>query len=185
MRTLIVALLLISAPAAWAGQVPIHSSDTNRRPPAAWQQRGIEGPARQLDRAATDLYRDIRSRAGRSELSSRARNLAEAAHDFRRLAERDAPPVQLRAAYRQVSQHYALLEQRFDRNDRQWRYRQAFSALLDVGRAVDQAGAALQRYARNDRDWRRDRRWHDDGDRYAFNPRDPWQDRDRRDHRDD
>jgi hypothetical protein len=175
MRTLIVAMMLTLAPAAFAAHATTYSPDWGRRPPPAWQQQGLTSAARQLDRAATELYHDIRSRTGRTEMSSRARELAEATGDLRRLAERRAPLDSLREAQRQVVYRYNRLDQRLDNKGREYRLRYAVAGLQEVSRAMRQTGQALQRYA-SDRP--RDR----NDDRYAFNPRDP--DRDWRHERD-
>ncbi|MBS1200734.1 MAG: hypothetical protein H6R27_1412 [Proteobacteria bacterium] len=164
MRTLIVALMLTIAPAALAAQATTYSPDWNRRPPPAWGQHGLAPAARQLDRAATELYYEVRSRTGRTEMSSRARELAEAASDLRRLAERRAPLHYLREAQRQVQYRYNRLDQRLDNKGREYRHRYAVAGLEEVSRAMRQTSQALQRYAAD-----RPR----DQDRYALNPRDP------------
>lgn len=186
MRTLIVSMLLLSAPAALAAPAANYTPDWNRRPPPAAEQRGLAGPARHLDQIATQLYYDIRSQTGRSEMSSRARELAEATHDFRRLAERGASLSQLREAHRRVGYRHALLERRFENHGREFRHRFVRNGLQDIDRAMQQANWALQRYAQSHHRDRRDGRWDDhDGkwDRYVFNPRDA--DRHRRQDRED
>lgn len=186
MRTLIVTMLLLSAPAALAAPATSYSPDWNRRPPPAAHRHGLAGPARQLDQAATRLYYDIRARTGRSEMSSRARELAEATHDFRRLAERGGSLQQLHEAHHRVVHRHARLERRFERHGREFRHRYIREGLHDVGRAMQHSGWALQRYAQSRHRDRRDDRWDErDGkwDRYVFNPRDA--DRHRRQDRDD
>ena len=174
MRTLVLLSMLILAPTALSAQATTYSPDWGRRPPPAWGQHGLMPAARQLDRAATELYYEIRSRTGRTEMSSRARELAEAASDLRRLAERRAAPYQLREAQRQVLYRYSRLDQRLDNKGREYRHRYAVAGLEEVARAMRQTNQALQRYAA---DYPRDR-----DDRYVFNPRNPddWRrDRDR------
>ena len=172
MRTLVLVSMLILAPTALSAQATTYSPDWGRRPPPAWEQHGLVPAARQLDRAATELYYEIRSRTGRTEMSSRARELAEAASDLRRLAERRAPLYSLREAQRQVLYRYSRLDQRLDNKGREYRHRYAVVGLQEVAQAMRQTNQALQRYAA-DRPRGRD-------DQYAFNPRDPddW----RRDH---
>ena len=169
MRTLLVALLLLSTSAALADHPTTYSPSWDRRPPPAWDHRGLAGPARQLDQAATQLYYAVRSRSGQGELTERARELAESTRDFRRLAERGAHPAQLHDAWQRVGYRYSLVERRLDHRGREYRHRYATAQLEEVRRAFDQTGLALQRFARN---WR-DRR---DDDRYAHNPREPWRD---------
>ena len=172
MRTLIVLILLILAPAAFAGQAPTLSPDWNRRPPPAWHQQGLAHAARHLDQAAAELYYDIRTRTGRTELSSRARELAEAARDLRRQAERGAPLYQLREAERRVEVRYGRLEQRLENKGREYRHPYAMAGLHEVARALRQTSHAIQRYA-SERPRGRD------DDRWAYDPRQPDRDRDR------
>lgn len=178
MRTLVLLSMLILAPTALPAQATTYSPDWGRRPPPAWEQHGLVPAARQLDRAATELYYEVRSRTGRTEMSSRARELAEATGNLRRLAERRAPLHSLQQAQRQVMYRYSRLDQRLDNKGREYRHRYAVTGLQAVSRAMQQTERALQRYAAD--------RPRDRDDRYVFNPRDPkdWRrDRDRdRDH---
>jgi hypothetical protein len=174
MRTLVLLSMLILAPTALSAQATTYSPDWGRRPPPGWEQHGLVPAARQLDRAATGLYYEIRSRTGRTEMSSRARELAEAASDLRGLAERRASLYQLREAQRQVLYRYSRLDQRLDNRGREYRHRYAVAGLQEVAQAMRQTDQALQRYAM-DRSRGRD-------DRYAFNPRDPDDWRRDRDH---
>lgn len=178
MRTLVLVSMLILAPTAMSAQATTYSPDWGRRPPPAWEHRGLMPAARHLDRAATELYYEIRSRSPRTEMSSRARELAEATGNLRRLAERRASLSALREAQRQVLYRYSRLDQRLDRKGREYRLRYAVTGLHEVAHAMRQTNQALQHYASDrSRDW---------DDRYVFNPRDPddWRrDRDRdRDH---
>lgn len=166
MRTLLVTLLLLTAPAAFAGHAATYSPDWGRRPPPAWDQRGLAGPAQALDQSATRLYYDLRSQTGRSELTSRARALAQASRDFRRLAEQGAPYAQLQDAYQHAANRYASLERRLDNRGRSYRHPYAAAGLEQVNWALWQAGNALQRYAYDRRDYRRQ-------DRYAYGPQFP------------
>lgn len=184
MRTLLVTLLLLSAPVALA-HGSTYVPDWNARH-SDWNQGSLAGPARQLDQAATRLYQDIRSYAGRSEMTSRARELAEAADTLRRLAERRSSPAQLQAAYRQVQYRYANLERRMDNRRYEWRHRQALAALQTVERALNRTGYALERslrdrrddrYVRNDRDRDNDH-WRDRDDDHRRDRDDRWRDRD-------
>ena len=164
MRTLLVTMLLLSAPAALAGSAAAYAMDRDHRPPTFLNQPDLVGPARSLDRSATRLYADLRSRTGRSELTSRARALADASSHFRRLAERRASHRQLQDAYRRTASRYADLERRLDNKGRHHRDAHAATGLERVNRALAQAGHALQRYAYDQRDARRQ-------DRYALDPR--------------
>ena len=164
MRTLVLMSMLILAPTALSAQATTYSPDWGRRPPPAWEQHGLVPAARQLDRAATELYYEVRSRTGRTEMSSRARELAEASNHLRRLAEQRAPLYSLREAQRQVLYRYSRLDQRLDNKGREYRHRYAVAGLQDVARAMRQTNEALQRYAAN--------RPRDRDDRYVFNPRD-------------
>jgi len=174
MRTLVIMSMLILAPTAMSAQATTYSPDWGRRPPPAWEQHGLTPAARHLDRAATGLYYEIRSRSPRTEMSSRARELAEATGNLRRLAERRASLHALREAQRQVLHRYNRLDQRLDRKGREYRHRDAVVGLQEVARAMRHTNQALQRYAT---DYPRDR-----DDRYVFNPRDPNDWRRDRDH---
>lgn len=175
MRTLVLLSMLILAPTALSAHATTYSPDWGRRPPPAWERHGLTSATRQLDRAATGLYYEIRSRTGRTEMASRSRELAEAASDLHRLAERRAPLHQLREAERRVLHRYSRLDQRLDNKGREYRHRYAVAGLEQVERAMRQTSHALQRYAADRPRGRND-------DRYVFNPRDPrdWRnDRDR------
>jgi hypothetical protein len=177
MRTLVLVSMLILAPTAMSAQATTYSPDWGRRPPPAWEHHGLMPAARHLDRAATELYYEIRSRSPRTEMSSRARELAEATGTLRRLAERRASLHALREAQSQVLHRYSRLDQRLDRKGREYRHRYAVAGLQEVARAMRQTNQALQRYAAD--------RPRDRDDRYVFNPRNPEDWRRDRDHHHD
>lgn len=176
MRTLLVAMLILAAPAALAAHDSTYAPAWDKRPPPAWGTRQLAGEARQLDQAALRLYSDIRSHTGRSELSSRARQLAEATRDFRHLAERGASMQQLHAGLQRVNHQHAYLEQRLDSRERQYRLRYALAGLDQVDQAIRRTSSTLQRHANDSRGDRYP-------DRYVHHPRYPQGDR--RNDRDD
>jgi hypothetical protein len=176
MRTLIAAMLILAAPLSLAAPSHAYQAGWNPRTAPAAATRQLVGEARYLDQAANSLFDEISSRNGRSELTLRARGLAEAAADFRRKAERGASWSQLSDSLQRVSARQAYLERRLDSRERKVRLRYAFAGLQQVDLAVRRASGSLQRFARDNRGDR-------GPDRYAFNPRDP--DRDRQRARDD
>lgn len=139
MKTLIATLALLVALPASAG----HRPEPGHRPPA-WGPSPLLAEARDLDRSTTQLYHAIRSHSGRTETAQRAGRLADAARNFRALAERRAPEHVLREAYRDLRHRYARLDLRFDHRGREYRLRQAAGLVEQVQRDLDQLGRALQ-----------------------------------------
>ncbi|MCU0975133.1 MAG: hypothetical protein MUC71_02335 [Steroidobacteraceae bacterium] len=125
--------------------------------------------SRQLDQAAHGLYGQVRHDRGRSEATSRARDLAEATRDFERLVARNAPPRKLQESFRRVEQRYGRLARHITTPRLLIKRSPIVASLRDVDRAAQHVERALERrhYAyRDDRGY--DPR-HRPDDR-----RDPW-----------
>ena len=134
------------------------------------------GPSRELlraghhlEQATAQLYRDLRAERGRSEATSRARDLAEAARDFNRLVTRNAPPRRLHEAFHRVEQRQQRLARQLVNVRLFRRPGPVMDGLRDVGRATQHVERALDRryYAHRDDRGREPRRWPDDR-------REPW-----------
>lgn len=168
MRILTITLLLLVAalPAA---------ADHDARFVPGRSGRDLLVQARRLDDAASRLFRDVYALNGRSPLTRDSREVAEAAHEFRRQVERGAAWSRLGASYQRVghryhqlgrrlqSRHWREPERHYDRYDRHPRQhghdlrRPIARALGDFERAYRAAGSSLERYAYAGRD----RRWQD------------------------
>lgn len=162
MRTLIATLALLSSLPALAG----HRPEPGHRPPQ-WGSAPLVVEARELDRSTTRLYNAIRAHGGRTETAQRAGRLADAAREFRMLAERRAPEHVLREAYRELRHRHARLDLRFDDRGREYRLRHAAGLVDEVSRDLSALGQALhgRHWAKipdRGRDWPRygeDNRW--------------------------
>lgn len=182
MRTLLVTLLMFAAVPALAEHKPAYAP--------AWDSRGLAREARQLDDAASAVFRGLYSQRGRSQLTHQARELAEATRGFRRQVERGAPYGRLYDSYRRVGHRYAALERRLaNRHSHDWNPRDPYFdrrggsrvyGLHAFEREYRQVGHALQRLARYDGERRRP-------DYYAWDRRggDSRPDHHRRDRHDD
>ena len=134
------------------------------------------GPSRELlraghhlEQATAQLYRDVQVERGRSEATSRARDLAEAARDFNRLVTRNAPPRRLHEAFHRVEQRQQRLARQLVNVRLFRRPGPVMVGLRDVDRAAQHVERALDRryYAYRD-DGRHDPR-HGPDER-----REPW-----------
>jgi hypothetical protein len=134
------------------------------------------GPSRELARAShhlsqatAQLYRDLRAERGRSEATSRARDLAEAARDFNRLATRNAPPRKLHESFRRVEQRQERLARQLVNVRLFRRPGPVMYGLRDVDRAAQHVERALDRryYAQRGDRGRDPRHWPDER-------REPW-----------
>lgn len=155
MKTLLALLLTLLTLPAFADA----SAHYGRGP-----SRDLVNASRHLEGATARLYRELRAERGRSEATSRARDLAEAARDFDRLVARNAPPRRLHEAFHRVEQRQDRLSRQLV-NPRLFR-RQApvVASLREVGRAAHHVERALERrhYARYDdrgRDYDRRQPW--------------------------
>lgn len=143
MRAFITAVAVLAAVPALAG----HRPEPGHRPPH-WGPAPLVVEARELDRSTTGLYNALRAHRGRTETTQRAGRLADAAREFRMLAERRAPENALREAYREVRHRYARLDLRLDDRGREYRLRHAAHLVDEVSRDVEAVGRAL-----NGRHW--------------------------------
>lgn len=134
------------------------------------------GPSRELlraghhlEQATVQLYREVRAERGRSEATSRARDLAEAARDFNRLVARNAPPRRLHEAFHRVEQRQERLARQLVNLRLFRRPGPVIYGLRDVDRAAQHVERALDRryYAYRD-DSRHDPR------RRPDDRREPW-----------
>ena len=162
----------------------------------AWGGRDVAVQARHLDDAAQRLYRDLRFNSHRSDLRSRARDLARATHDFRYLAERRAAYSKLAAAFRRVEQREDALARRLYDSRGYDGYGRQPAGLRQLRHAMQGVDQALQRYAYDGRDHRYRGSfvyvpsytlWYGYGTRHDHRhvPRTPQRDERRHDRRDD
>ena len=148
MKTLVALLLTLITLPALADPVAHYGRGPSRE---------LVHASRHLEDAAERLLREVRSDRGRSEATSRSRELAEAARDFRRLVARNAPPRKLHEAFHRVEHRKERVARQL-LNPRLFRRQGPIVASLrEVGRASAHVEHALerQRYA-----WR-DGRGHD------------------------
>ncbi len=162
----------------------------------AWGGRDVAVQARHLDDAAQRLYHDLRFNSYRSDLRSRARDLARATHDFRYLAERRAAYSKLAAAFRRVEQREDALARRLYDSRGYDGYGRQPAGLRQLRHAMQRVDQALQRYAYDGRDHRYRGSfvyvpsysfWYGYGARHdhRYDPRGPQRDDRRHDRRDD
>lgn len=132
--------------------------------PGRGPSRELLHASRHLESAAGHLYVEVRELRGRSEATSRARDLLDAARDLRRLVARDAPLRKIAAAHQRVEYRNERLA-RLLLNPRVGPHRgPAVAALREFERASARVERALerQRYAWGDgRDDGRQRRYDD------------------------
>lgn len=146
MRTMLAVGLIVASLPAMAAHPSAYAPD--------WGGRDVAVQARHLDDAATRLYQDLRFNSHRSDLRSRARDLARATHDFRYLAERRASYPKLASGFRRVEQREDALARRLYDGRGYDRYGPAPASLRRLRHAIQRVDFALQRYAYGDRDHR-------------------------------
>lgn len=140
---LLIVLSLVTLPAVAAHPVAYSP---------AWGGRDLAVHARALDDSATRLYQDLRSHSYRSDVTSRARDLARATQDFRHLADRRASYSQLATSFRRVEQREEALARRLHDSRGYDGYGQPVASLRRVHSAMQRVDHALQRYAFDGRD---------------------------------